>query len=67
MKKREIVEKLNNMKPLELEKELAKTYTEARRERLMVEAKKNQNVAQIATKRKYIARILTILNSKDRD
>jgi len=67
MKTRETLEKLNKMTVEELEKELDKVYVEARRDRLSVEARKSEDTAAVRNKRRYIARILTIINAKDRD
>lgn len=67
MKRREAMEKLNKMTPEELDKELHKVYIEARRDRLEIEARKTQNTSSAKKQRRYIAQILTLLNSKDKE
>lgn len=65
MKNREILEKLRKMSKEELQKELQKAYLDARKERLEIESRKNQNTASAAKSRRYVAQILTLLNEEE--
>lgn len=67
MKKREVIEKLNKMTAEELHRELDKAYLDTRRERLEIEARKSQDTAAAQKSRRYVAQILTLLNSKDKE
>lgn len=64
MKSQEIKDKYLKLSSKELREELNKTYAEARKDRLEVEAKKSQNTAQLRKTRVNIARILTVINAR---
>lgn len=65
MKSQETINKYKNMKTEELEAELGKAYLEANKIRLEIEARKNQNISESKKSRINIARIKTILNSRE--
>jgi ribosomal protein L29 len=64
MKKREAMEKLNKMSEEDLLKELEHATKDALMAKLNIESRKSEKTSEFSKKRKYIAQINTVLNTK---
>lgn len=65
MKNKEQIQKLLKMSDSELNNELKKAQIDAQNTRLEIDSKKNSKVSQAKNKRRYVAKILTILSTRN--